>query len=814
MTFSKQLHNSSGLCIFLLSILVTPKIHLFGQTDNPTPQSAFLHARLPCPETSIQRIDLTPNQITLLKRKFPALSAHKFVVSIKERNFQVQDPDIRNRSFLTAFSASSVDLHATEMATLIAGAGNSGYTGIGVAEKVTITSASFDNLMPEPLVYYKNHNITVQNHSYGTGIENRYAEDAAAYDLLTWQNPGLLHVFSAGNRGESTPDNGKYAGINGYSNLTGSFKMSKNSLSVGATDSFFRLEKLSSSGPAYDGRLKPEIVAFGIDGSSGSAALVSGTALLLQEAYFNQQGEIPPAALVKSVLITSAQRPANQLPNFKTGYGNLNAFAALQIMAKQHFKTGDITSESSQGFSVFIPQNSSKFTVTLCWSDTAATPGVGKALTNDLDLWLTTPNGQTIQPWVLSAFPHKDSLALPSIQKRDTLNTTEQISLSEPVSGTYTLFIKANKLSTNRQPWALSWQITQSDTFYFTHPVSIFPIESGKTGIIRWQNSYPATTTGKIEYRYIEQHNWVTLASAIDLGRLYYQGTMPTNTGLVQFRMTIDNNSYLSDSVFVSQPPSFTVGYICSDTVLLQWKKQTGINQYRIYGLGEKIMDTLGLTTDTIFKIPARLLKNDWATVSAISPQQSSYEFRAPSKAISFQSVGCYFINFLSQWDNGRGILNFSLSTRYNLTSISVQKQKNNQFENLKTIPNTTERNFTFTDSFLQKGANIYRVVLQLNDGRQIVSDLQTLIQPDERGWWVFPNPVKRGSRLNVVNRWNGSEELMVDIFDTNGRKTSMKLAALIDNSFTVSNLLPGVYFLVFYNGNKQLGTNKLVIIP
>jgi hypothetical protein len=36
-------------------------------------------------------------------------------------------------------------------------------------------------------------------------------------------------------------------------------------------------------GPAFDGRIKPEMVAFGIDGSSGAAALVSGVAILLQQ---------------------------------------------------------------------------------------------------------------------------------------------------------------------------------------------------------------------------------------------------------------------------------------------------------------------------------------------------------------------------------------------------------------------------------------------------------------------------------------------------------------------------------------------------
>jgi len=36
---------------------------------------------------------------------------------------------------------------------------------------------------------------------------------------------------------------------------------------------------------AFDGRIKPEIVALGEDGSSGAAAIVSGIALLIRDAF-------------------------------------------------------------------------------------------------------------------------------------------------------------------------------------------------------------------------------------------------------------------------------------------------------------------------------------------------------------------------------------------------------------------------------------------------------------------------------------------------------------------------------------------------
>ncbi len=70
--------------------------------------------------------------------------------------------------------------------------------------------------------------------------------------------------------------------------------MSKNTLSVGAVDSQGKVSPLSSRGPAYDGRIKPELVAYGEGGTSEAAALVSGVSLLLQQAYREQQNHLPP----------------------------------------------------------------------------------------------------------------------------------------------------------------------------------------------------------------------------------------------------------------------------------------------------------------------------------------------------------------------------------------------------------------------------------------------------------------------------------------------------------------------------------------
>ena len=90
----------------------------------------------------------------------------------------------------------------------------------------------------------------------------------------------------------------------------------------------------------------------------------------------------------------------------------------------------------------------------------------------------------------------------------------------------------------------------------------------------------------------------------------------------------------------------------------------------------------------------------------------------------------------------------------------------------------------------------------------------QSIIETLPEGWWVYPNPVKRGGALMLINRWSETMDLFVDIYDVHGRKSATRLVPLIDNSIPVTNLAAGMYFLVFNDGKKMLGTQKLIVLP
>ncbi|HKZ67857.1 MAG TPA: S8 family serine peptidase, partial [Chitinophagaceae bacterium] len=176
--------------------------------------------RIPKEEVAVSNLDMSANKVNLVHKEFSQYNGQSLAVSVKENKPDTADIDFKGRYISTPLASSTLSSHATIMATIIAGAGNTYYEGKGVATTAGISSASFSTLLPEPDTYYQQYNISVQNHSYGTGIENFYGADASAYDASVNSRMPLMHVFSAGNSGTLSSTSGNYAGIPGYANLT------------------------------------------------------------------------------------------------------------------------------------------------------------------------------------------------------------------------------------------------------------------------------------------------------------------------------------------------------------------------------------------------------------------------------------------------------------------------------------------------------------------------------------------------------------------------------------------------------------------
>ncbi len=765
----------------LAAVTASPLVEFVDVPDRPAHDERLLNGA-----------DLTVNNLRAVQRRYPMLTGQGLVVSVKENPLDPTDIDFRGRLLNTPAGTVIESVHASIMATLIAGAGNSGPAGEGAARQAGIASSSYANLLPDANVDLTGRGVSVQNHSYGTGIENYYGLEALGYDQQTRQLPTLLHVFSAGNVGTSSSTDGLYKGLAGVANLTGQFKMSKNSLAVGATDALGQVATLSSRGPAYDGRVKPELVAYGDAGSSDAAALGSGAALLVQQAYRDSQGgALPAASLVKAVLLNSARDVGRAEVDFESGFGQLDALKAVRTMLEGRYQTGSVGSGQEQLFTLTVPTGTPQLKVTLVWTDPEATANAAQALVNDLDLSVLGPGATTWLPWTLSPYPSLDSLVRLARRRADHLNNVEQVTINLPTAGTYQLRVRGYAVPSGPQAFSLAYEVV-APGFEWLTPNSLRNVRPNQTARLRWDYAGSATTA-RLEYRPIGRTAWRTIASSLDPTQRTYAWAAPDTTTLAQLRCTVDNQTYVSDTFALARPPALRVGYVCTDETLLTWPATPGASQYRVYRLGTNYLEPFQTVADTLLRVPSAQNAGPYFAVAPVLGSRLIERSATVSQAGA--GVACYIRSFLplaSVADNVQ--LALQLGTLYRLQSLQLQRLGDNGFQTIQTVNPVTQAAILFTDPAATTGLNRYRLLGQDVDGRTFLSQ-EVDVQLVSRGeLLVFPNPVVIGQELQIAGEPNVS--LQIELYDILGRlvRTDFVQGAL--NPFDTSDLRPGVYLL------------------
>ncbi|MDB5198421.1 MAG: C-terminal target protein [Chitinophagaceae bacterium] len=764
--------------------------------------------RIPKEELQINGFDLGTNKVNVVHNNFPQLNGDGLVVSIKENRMDTADIDFKGRYMPTTLTSSVFSSHASIMATMIAGAGNSYYEGKGVVWGATISSSDFSILLPDPDAAYQQYKITVQNHSYGTGIENFYGADAVAYDISAINNPSLLHVFSAGNSGNLTSTTGAYSGVKNYANITGSFKMAKNIITVGATDSFALVALLSSKGPAYDGRVKPEMVAFGIDGSSGAAALVSGTALLLQQQYKQLNNALPPNALVKAILLNSADDVGNKEVDYSNGYGSLNSLNAIRTLQNGRVFNGSVTNGTTQTFNVAIPAAIKKVKLTLVWNDPPAVANAPKALVNDLDLELmNAATGEIWKPWVLSSYPHIDSLQKNAVRKRDSLNNTEQITLEDPLAGNYIFAVKGFNVTTPSQNFYIAYQFDSTDVFEWNFPTGSDFIFPSQLNTLRWNSSFTAAT-GILEYSTDNGINWQTISSGVNLADGYYTWNTPSVATTALLKMTVGNNRFISNSFTISPRLLTGIGFNCPDSFLFYWQKTVGINNYRVYSLGNRYLEPVLTTTDTFAIFQKNTNPSLYYTVAPVIGNKEGVK----SYTINYklQGVECYIRSFLAALVGNNAELTLLLGTQFNITSIVLEKFNGTGFQPIQGLSNNNNLVVIFNDSNLTKGLNIYRVKINLAGGGFVYSLPETIYYFFENNYIVYPNPAPQYSEINIAAKT--VDISIMEVYNALGVKVYEKVLDDRVNKIPPGKLSKGVYFIRVTNKGDVEDLLKLVV--
>jgi hypothetical protein len=772
-------------------------------------QPAVLFAdviRRPKPEIIINTSNLTANRINIAQQQFPLIRGQRITVSVKEDRFDTADIDLVGRYVTSSHPSALYSSHAVIMATLIGGAGNSGLNGKGAAPEVKLSSADYNvSLFPDEDSYYTQSGITIQNHSYGTAIENYYGAEAVAYDQQVLEADTIVHVYSSGNIGTTTSASGPYQGIPNYANLSGNFKQAKNIIVAGGTDGASQVISLSSRGPAYDGRIKPEIAAYGEDGTSGAAAITTGVAVLLQDAWRQQHPNAASSALIKAVLLNSATRASGMLPSYLYGYGCLHALGALQTLKENRVLTGTVNSGKVTSFDINVPAGIQQVKVTLCWNDPAATVNAVKALVNDLDLTATTADNNTWLPWVLNSWPAKDSLTAIAKRGRDSINNTEQISIEHPVAGKLRINVKGGQLSTPAQAFYIAYEFTPLQSFQWQNPAPENMLPAAQNVPLQWQTTYSGN--GDISYSTDSGSSWLPVVQNIPVAQGVYNWFTPDIFQKVLLKLTLPDTSFISGPCYISPQLTIHTGFNCEDTVLLYWNTQPGATAYQLYTMGSSTLIPYSQPRDTFTFIPKSMASSLYFAVSPIA-QAGWTGIRSYATDYSQQGVGCYVQNLLAdKTTDNKVLLSLSLGSTWHLKNLYWERSSPRGWMTLDSVVIGESMNFNFLDNSPTEGIVHYRVRLLTVDGRSIYSDIVSVNIFLDNNILLFPNPVS--TQLYILDAQVRHRKMVIT--DMSGRIMMQRDLDYSQEVIPVQQLPNGVFNCSIYMDEKRIYSKQFV---
>jgi Subtilase family len=791
--------------------------------DNLIPLKEIIYADeyvAPQSEVAIIGYNRSFHGINLLDFSIAGANGKNITVGIKEQKMDATDLDLYKRVLPSSIAANNIESHATVIASIIGGAGNTFYDGRGIANSCTFFSSSFANLFADDATILNQNNVTVQNHSYGTVPQQFYGAEALSYDAYAWQDKKFLHVFSAGNRGTSSATDGNYANIINYANLTGNFKMAKNSITVGAVDDNGALVSVSSSGPAYDGRLSPQITALGPNGTSDAAAVVSGTIAVMQQVYKDSNSQtLPPASLIKAILFTTADDIGKKGIDYKSGYGLLNSFEAVKAVQQKKYDGASLVQNQIWTKNLSVPNGAANVKITLSWTDTAATLNNNKAIINDLDLELLELSSGTIyKPWVLSTAPNIDSLEKLPVRKRDSLNTAEQISIALPNAGNYQIKVKGTNVVSSPLPFHVAYAVDTLNTFVFTNPQHASDVnrQESENLNIQWRSFVADTNqTGNLFISFNNGANWQLLQGGIKLYQQQYKWPIKDTATTAVLKMESAFGTFFSKNFIVNKVTRLNVDYICTDSFQLSWNKHIYANSYKIFTLTDSpYLKPIVITADT-FKVFKR---TDYPSlVYAVEPMLSNNIPAARSIALNIevQGVNCFYkaLNY-NLLDGNKLNLTLELSITKNIDSIAFEKvtqqgQLLQTYGKLKVIDNTFLYNQLVNE--LDKGITYLRGKIILKNGAVVYTDIVSVITSGNKNIIFYPNPVNAATPLQYILKQGLPGDTQLQLFDVIGRL--IKNYASIPTTVDVSRLPTGViiYKLLAKDGGT-VETGKLII--
>lgn len=520
-------------------------------------------------------------------------------------------PHIDFTGRLTNLTAGTGGFHGDMTGGILAGAGNIDPTIRGMADGAQLIV--FDiGAYPQILDAVANnttYGTTVSSTSYSQGC-NEYTSDTQFGDQTLHDNNQLAFVFSAGNN--QGGDCGYGAGA-GWGTITGGYKQGKNVIACANLDALEVQDNTSSQGPASDGRIKPDIASNGKDqmsteennsyqvggGTSAACPGVAGITLQLTQAYkeINAATEAP-TALLKASLLNSAEDIGVVGPDFKYGYGRVNAYRAVKVLEDHTYFNSTISQGGNNTHSITVPAGVKQLKVLLYWHDVGGDPIAATYLVNDLDMVVTDPASVGWFPWILDPTPNAVNLTTPAIRGVDHLNNIEQFTYNNPAAGTYSVNVSGFAVPQGPQEYYLVYEFRMDD-IAVTYPGGGEGFVPGEQEVLRW-DAIKGQGGFNLEYSTDNGGTWNNIITGLNQDNLQYTWTVPntpTGEALVKVSTATATGTSFSTFSIIGVPQNFAVDWVCVDSIRLEWDAVANAASYEVSMLGANYMDSIGTTT-------------------------------------------------------------------------------------------------------------------------------------------------------------------------------------------------------------------------
>lgn len=534
-------------------------------------------------------------------------------------------------------SSDDADNHGDHVGGTIMGAGNLDPRNRGMAHGVDLLVYNSSNanysLVPN---LYANEDVHITSKSYSDFCNGGYTSLTRQLDQQVRQMPTLTHVFSAGNAGAD--DCGYGAGAT-WGNITGGHKSGKNVIAVGNLTSTDLLNSSSSRGPATDGRIKPDICGVGTSvtstisdntyasftGTSMSCPGVAGTIAQLYDAYKDMNsGEYPDAALIKGSILNSADDLGNPGPDFRHGWGRINARKSLEILQNNNYILDSLTQGEMNTHAINVPVGTTKMRVMVYWTDFEGAANASIALVNDINMNLTDPLAGVHLPWLLDHTPSASALNTPASTGIDALNNMEQVEIQNPIAGIYTLNVEGFEIPSGPQRYYVLYCF-EEEAITVTYPIGGEGLEPATNETIRW-DANDGTDPFTISFSSDNGSSWNQIGTAPAAQR-HFSWTIPSGTFTGEGRIRVERNatSGMSAAEFsvIDVPNNLQVEWACPDSLKLAWNAVDDAIAYEVSMLGSKYMDSIGTSATTSLVVPIPASADNWFSVKALGPDNA-----------------------------------------------------------------------------------------------------------------------------------------------------------------------------------------------